>query len=76
MFKLCLNTSTLRGYKLPLREEIEIAARAGYDAIEPWIAELEAHEASGGSMEELASMVRDNGLSVQGRDWIFRMDCR
>jgi sugar phosphate isomerase/epimerase len=80
MFKFCLNTSTLRGYKLPLRDEIEIAARAGYAAIEPWISELEAHEASGGTMEEIASMVRDNGLSVQGAigffEWIVDDDTR
>jgi hypothetical protein len=37
MFKICLNTSTLRGYKLPLRDLIDIAARAQFDAIEPWI---------------------------------------
>src|SRR5215218_9833472 len=29
-FRYCLNTSTLRGQKLTLVEEVEIAARAGY----------------------------------------------
>ena len=29
-FGYCLNTSTIRGQKLPLVEEIEIAAKAGY----------------------------------------------
>jgi sugar phosphate isomerase/epimerase len=80
MFKTCLNTSTLRGYKLPLREEIEIAARAGYDAIEPWLAEIEAHENAGGTAEELAAVVRDNGLTVQGAigffEWIVDDDTR
>lgn len=80
MFKLCLNTSTLRGYKLTLREEIEIAGRAGYDAIEPWINEIEAHENTGGTLEELASVVRDNGLSVRGAigffEWIIDDEAR
>jgi len=79
-FKFCLNTSTLRGYKLPLREEIEIAAAAGYHAIEPWMSEIEAHENAGGTLEELASVVRDNGLSVQGAigffEWIVDDDAR
>lgn len=66
MFKTCLNTSTLRGYKLPLRELVEIAQGAGYDAIEPWISELEAHEHSGGSLKELGAQIRDAGLSVEG----------
>lgn len=74
MFKFCLNTSTLRGYKLTLREKIEVAARAGYEAIEPWISEMEAHEETGGTLEELAQVARDNGISVQGAigffDWI------
>lgn len=71
MFKTCLNTSTLRGYKLPLGAEIDIAARAGYDAIEPWLSELEAHENSGGRLEDLARQTRDLGLSVQGAIGFF-----
>jgi sugar phosphate isomerase/epimerase len=80
MFKFCLNTSTIKGYKLKLREEIDIAAQAGYHAIEPWISELEAHEQSGGTMEELATMVSDKGLSIQGAigffEWIVDDNAR
>ena len=39
---LLLNTSTIRGQKLPLPAVIDIAAKAGYQAIEPWIRELDA----------------------------------
>lgn len=66
MFKTCLNTSTLRGYKLPLTQLVQIAREAGFDAIEPWIDELEAHEKSGSSLEELGAQIHDAGLSVQG----------
>ena len=66
MFKTCLNTSTLRGYKLPLAQLVAIARDAGFDAIEPWIDELQAHENAGGSLEELGAQIRDLGLSVQG----------
>lgn len=71
MFKTCLNTSTLRGYKLSLRELIDITASAGYDAIEPWISDLEAHESSGASAKDAAQQVRDAGLSVQGAIGFF-----
>ena len=66
MFKTCLNTSTLRGYKLPIAQLVGIASDAGFDAIEPWIDELEAHETAGGSLEALGAQIRDAGLSVQG----------
>src|SRR4051812_38451854 len=36
-FTYSLNTSTIRGQNLSIVEEVDIAARAGYQAIEPWI---------------------------------------
>src|SRR5689334_19530199 len=48
-FGICLNTSTIRGANLPIDTTIDIAAKAGFQAIEPWIAELEAYEKKGGS---------------------------
>lgn len=80
MFKTCLNTSTLRGFKLPLAQSVQIAAQAGYNAIEPWIDELQAHEASGGSLEGLGRQIREAGLSVQGAigfaEWIVDDEAR
>lgn len=74
MFKTCLNTSTLRGFKLPLEQSVEIAVKAGFDAIEPWIEELQVHQEQGGSLEELGRRIRDAGMSVQGAigfaEWI------
>src|ERR1035441_1571187 len=46
-FRYCLNTATLRGQKLGIVKEIEVAAKAGYDAIEPWIAAIEAYVQGG-----------------------------
>ena len=40
-FGYCLNTSTLQGQKLDLVQLVDIAAQAGYQAIEPWVRELE-----------------------------------
>src|SRR4051812_20100367 len=63
-FGLCLNTSTVRGANLGIDVVIDIAARAGFQAIEPWISELEAYEKKGGSLKELGKKLRDLGLAV------------
>jgi 2-keto-myo-inositol isomerase len=73
-FLLGLNTSTIRGQKLSIVEEVAIAAQAGYQAMEPWIDELERYAATGGSLEDLGKRFRDAGISVESAigffDWI------
>jgi sugar phosphate isomerase/epimerase len=63
-FGYCLNTSTIRGQKLTLAEEIDLAARVGFQGIEPWISEIDAHVQAGGSLEDLAKQLGDRGLVV------------
>lgn len=65
-FKIGLNTSTLRGHKLPIAEVVDIAAEAGYEAIEPWVDELDRHVESGGSLKDLGRRIKDRGLKVTG----------
>jgi 2-keto-myo-inositol isomerase len=66
-FRYSLNTSTIRGAKLPLDEELQLAASAGYAAVEPWIEEIEAYVASGrGSTRDLRRHIEDLGLKVAG----------
>ncbi len=65
-FPISLNTSTLRGYKLPLAEVIDIAAETGYRGIEPWPDEIDRHLAAGGSLADLDRRIRDHGLKVTG----------
>src|SRR6202011_4456505 len=57
--------STISGQKLDLVEIVEIAAKAGYTALEPWIRELDQHVKNGGSVKELGKRIRDKGLSVE-----------
>jgi 2-keto-myo-inositol isomerase len=64
-FAYCLNTSTIRGQNLTIVQEVEIAARAGYQAIEPWINELDKHVQSGGSLKDLGKRIADAGLRVE-----------
>jgi len=64
-FGYCLNTSTIKGQGLGIVEEIEVAAKAGYAGIEPWVAELDAYVEKGGSLDDLGRRIADLGLSVE-----------
>jgi sugar phosphate isomerase/epimerase len=70
-FLLGLNTSTLRGHKLSIVEEIAIAEKAGYRGMEPWVDELERYAASGQSLEDLGKRFRDAGISVESAIGFF-----
>jgi 2-keto-myo-inositol isomerase len=77
-FRYMLNTSTIRGQNLKLEEEVDIAARAGYHAFEPWINELERHVKEGGSLKDVAKRIGDRGLTVESAigfaQWIVNDD--
>ena len=61
-FQYCLNASTIRG--TPILHQIAVAADAGYEAIELWFADLDAHVAAGGSLREVRQTLDDFGLEV------------
>jgi sugar phosphate isomerase/epimerase len=69
-FNFCLNTSTVRiddggwGKSRPILDLIDIAAKAGYPAIEPWVSELDAYAKGGGSLKGLGKRIADAGLKV------------
>ena len=65
-FPLALNGSTLRGHRLPLREQLRIAWETGYDGFEVWLSDLESHERNGGRPEDLAKECADHGLTIVG----------
>lgn len=64
-FKYCLNTSTIRGQNLPITKEIDIAARAGYTGIEPWLGKLNDYKKNGGSLKDLRNRINDHGLTIE-----------
>ena len=63
-FKYCFNTSTIRGQKLDVPAQIDVAAAAGYSAVELWVGDLQDFARKGGSLRDLANRVRDRGLAV------------
>jgi sugar phosphate isomerase/epimerase len=64
-FGYSLNTSTIRGQELGIIREVEIAAQAGYDAVEPWMGTLDDYVKKGGSLKDLGKRIRDLGLTVE-----------
>ncbi|HVR75422.1 MAG TPA: sugar phosphate isomerase/epimerase family protein [Planctomycetota bacterium] len=79
-FRISLNTSTLRGFKLPLAEVIDIAGKAGYAGIEPWPDEIDRHLESGGTLKDAAKRLEDQGLAVTGaiafHEWMVDDDSK
>lgn len=65
-FRYALNTSTIRGYDLGIVDQIAVTAKAGYQAIEPWLRDVDAYGAAGGHLPDLRSRLADHGLQVAG----------
>ena len=64
-FRYCFNTSTIRGQNLSLEQEIDITAKAGYHAIEPWVSKLHDHVKNGGKLSDIRKRIDDAGLTVE-----------
>ncbi len=64
-FKYCLNTSTIRGQKLGLEKEIDVAAKAGYQGIEVWVSTVQEYVKAGGKLTDVRKRIEDRGLTVE-----------
>jgi 2-keto-myo-inositol isomerase len=69
-FRYCLNTSTIRecsyeGKKVDILAGIEVASKAGYTGIEPWIGEIDKYVKEGGTLPDLRHRIADAGLTVE-----------
>jgi len=61
-FRYSLNASTIR--PTPLLEKIRIAGQTGYEGIELWHDEIEAHLAAGGKLSDIQHALADQSLKV------------
>ncbi len=61
-FRYSLNSSTIK--PTPILDKIAVAAAAGYEGIELWHDDIDAHLQSGGSLAEIRQAVSDHGLEV------------
>ena len=63
-FGFMLNTATIMGQKLSLTQQIDVAAKAGYDSFEPWVRDIEAFVSAGNKVEDAAKRLKDANLRV------------
>lgn len=64
-FRVSLNTSTIRGYQLPVEEQVDLCAEAGFDGIELWVSDVEAYIKQGGTAEALGRRIKQHGLVLE-----------
>ena len=64
-FRISLNTSTIRGYKLPVEEQIDLCGKTGFEGIELWVSDVEAYMKQGGTPEDLAKQMKSHGLLLE-----------
>jgi 2-keto-myo-inositol isomerase len=73
-FRYCLNTATISGYRLSLAEQIDVTAKAGYQAIEPWVSSIHEYKAGGSALGDLRNRIAGHGLTVESAiafpEWI------
>ena len=62
-FIYCLNTSTISGKNQGIEFYLETAARAGYDAVELWLMDIQYYLEHGGTVEKLSRKIKDTGLT-------------
>ncbi|SDO42593.1 Sugar phosphate isomerase/epimerase [Paenibacillus sp. yr247] len=63
-FKPALNASTLFPFKLEVKEQVRIAAEAGYAGVELWVKDLDAYLSNGGTVKQLKRYITDTGIEV------------
>lgn len=63
-FKLALNTSTLLPFNLNVKQQISVAAEAGYEGIELWVRDIEEYLNNGGTLKQLKTYISDTGIAV------------
>ncbi|MBR1589228.1 MAG: sugar phosphate isomerase/epimerase [Kiritimatiellae bacterium] len=61
--RFALNPATVRGYKLGLKEQVRLAIEAGYDGIEPWLADVQKAKATG-ELGDIKAMCADGNLKI------------
>ncbi|WP_219833922.1 sugar phosphate isomerase/epimerase [Paenibacillus sp. R14(2021)] len=71
-FKTALNASTLFPFRLNVLEQVEAAAKAGYEGIELWVKDIEAYLADGGTAEALTECLTRTGIVLANAIAFFK----
>jgi sugar phosphate isomerase/epimerase len=79
-FVFCFNTATIMGQKLPLPEQVDVTAKAGYQAFEPWVRDVDQFVKGGGNLKDVAKRIADHGLVVPSAigfaEWLVEDEAR
>ncbi|MCC6507749.1 MAG: sugar phosphate isomerase/epimerase [Pirellulaceae bacterium] len=63
--RYCLNMSTINSSQIPLRQQLKIAADAGYTGVELWLRDVDKYLQEGGDLISLRREISDLGLTVE-----------
>jgi len=64
-FRLSLNVSTIRPYKLSVDRQIEACGKAGFDGIELWMSDIQSFQDKGSRLTDLTARLNDNRLRLE-----------
>ena len=64
-FRISLNISTIRFYKLPVDRQINVCGTAGFDGIELWMSDIQTYRNNGGNLSDLAVKLKENRLVLE-----------
>lgn len=64
-FRISMNTSTIMSYQLPVEEQIDMVAEAGFDGIELWVRDVNTYIEGGGTPEALSERLRERNLILE-----------
>ncbi|WP_088340757.1 sugar phosphate isomerase/epimerase family protein [Robiginitalea sediminis] len=64
-FRVSLNTSTLMAYELPVDQQIDLIAGAGFDGTELWMRDIQAYLEKGGSRAGLREKLEAGNLVLE-----------
>lgn len=62
-WRFAINPPTIGAYKCSLKEQVRLAIEAGYDGIEPWLADIQKAK-DAGELADIRKMCADGNLSV------------
>lgn len=63
--RISLNTSTISAYKLPVDQQIEKVAAAGFDGIELWMSDVKTYLKNGGTTAKLRQKLLGGNLILE-----------
>lgn len=63
-FKTALNASTLLPFKLDVKQQMRVAAGAGFDGIELWVRDIEAYREAGGTLGDVKAYAAESGITI------------